>query len=154
VLVVGVGSELRRDDGAGRHVAETIARVAPAGVESRSVHQLAPELAVELVGRRLVLIVDAAVDVTEVTVRSVELVAAEAGGTGVMTHHLDPAALVGLAALFGPPPDEVVVVSLPVRDLGIGTGLSSWALEAADRAALDVLERCSHALAGEGTSVA
>jgi hydrogenase maturation protease len=145
VLVVGIGSELRRDDGAGRHVADTIARVAPPGVETRSVHQLTPELAVELVGRRLVLIVDAAVDVADVTVRPVER-ADDDGGTGVMSHHLDPVALIGLAALFGPRPEEVVVVSLPVRDLGLGTGLSLPALEAADRAALDILERCRKVL--------
>jgi hydrogenase maturation protease len=142
VLVIGIGSELRRDDGAGRHVADTIARVAPPGVETRSVHQLTPELAVELVGRRLVLIVDAAVDVADVTVRPVVRAGDADGGTGAMSHHLDPVALIGLAALFGPRPEEVVVVSVPVRDLGLGTGLSLPTLEAADRAALDVLERC------------
>jgi hydrogenase maturation protease len=153
VLVVGIGSELRRDDAAGRHVADTIARVAPPGVETRSVHQLTPELAVELVGRRLVLIVDAAVDVADVTLRPVARAGGGDGGTGVMTHHLDPPALVGLAALFGPPPEEVAVVSLPVRDLGLGTGLSLPTLEAADRAALDILARCRRTLARQEPSV-
>jgi hydrogenase maturation protease len=121
VLLLGIGSELRSDDAAGRHVAERIGRLAWPGVESRSVHQLTPELAPDLVGRRLVVLVDADVEVDEVTVRPLPPAAAPAGA---MTHHLDPAALLGLVDLFGPRPDEVVLVGVPVHDLGLGTELS------------------------------
>jgi hydrogenase maturation protease len=143
VLVVGVGSELRGDDAAGRHVATTLRRIDPTGVEVRSVQQLTPELAVELADRRLVIVVDAAVDVDEVTVRQV---GPASGSTGVMTHHLDPAALAGLAALFGAPPASLVAVSIPVHDLRLGTELSAETAEAADLAVVEVLERCWLAL--------
>jgi hydrogenase maturation protease len=121
VLVLGIGSELRSDDAAGRHVAERIGRLARPGVETRSVHQLTPELATDLVGRRLVVLVDADVEVDTVTVRHLSHAPATAGA---MTHHLDPAALLGLVDLFGPRPDAVVQVGIPVHDLELGTELS------------------------------
>jgi hydrogenase maturation protease len=136
VLVVGVGSELRRDDAAGRRVAERIAEAGPAGVETRSLHQLTPELATALAGRRLVVLVDANVEATAVTVRSVDPADAAAG---VMTHHLDPTALIGLAELFGPKPDAVVIVGVPVHDLGLGTELSDATAAAVDEAVTTVL---------------
>jgi hydrogenase maturation protease len=121
VLVLGIGSELRSDDAAGRYVAERIGQLARPGVEARSVHQLTPELATDLAGRRLVVLVDADVEVDAVTVRPLPRAAAT---VGAMTHHLDPAALLGLVDLFGPRPDEVVLVAVPVHDLGLGTELS------------------------------
>jgi hypothetical protein len=63
-----------------------------------------------------------------------------------MTHHLDPAALIGLASLFGSPPHQVALVSIPVHDLAIGTELSWATAEAADLAVVEVLERCWLAL--------
>jgi hydrogenase maturation protease len=144
VLVIGVGSELRADDAAGRHVADAVERIAPPGVEVRSVHQLTPELAVELVGRELVIVVDADVDVEAVTCRTVT---GAGGQPGAMTHHLDPGALLGLAALFGPPPGRVSLVSIPVHDLGLGTELSAATAAAAELAVVEVLERCRRALA-------
>lgn len=121
VLVVGVGSELRSDDAAGRRVAEHIATtVPPDAVEIRSVHQLTPELADAMTGRRLVVVVDASVDVDEVCVDRV----AARNVTAAMTHHVDVVALVGLARVLGAPPDEVVTVALPARNLGLGMSLS------------------------------
>jgi hydrogenase maturation protease len=132
VLVLGVGSELRSDDAAGRHVAERIAQLAQPGVEARSIHQLTPELATDLVGRRLVVLVDADVEVDAVTVRPL---AHAATAAGAMTHHLDPAALLGLVDLFGPRPEEVVLVGIPVHDLGLGTALSPATAAAVEEAA-------------------
>jgi hydrogenase maturation protease len=144
VLVIGVGSELRTDDAAGRRVADAVERLAPAGVEVRSVHQLTPELAVELAGRELVVVVDADVDVEAVSCRTVT---GSGEQTGAMTHHLDPGALLGLASLFGPPPGQVTLVSVPVHDLGLGTELSAATAAAAELAVVEVLERCWVALA-------
>jgi hydrogenase maturation protease len=121
VLVLGVGSELRGDDAAGRAVADRVASLGLEGVETRSVHQLTPELAADVVGRRLVVVVDAAVGIDEAVVSPV--VAAH-DGAGVMTHHLDIAAVVGLSGLLGTPPVEVVTVAIPAHDLGLGTELS------------------------------
>jgi hydrogenase maturation protease len=143
VLVIGVGSELRGDDAAGRRVADAVERIAPPGVEVHSVHQLTPELAIDVADRDLVIVVDADVDVDAVTCRTV---VGSGAGPGAMTHHLDPAALIGLSSLFGSPPRQVALVSIPVHDLAIGTELSQATAEAADLAVVDVLERCWLAL--------
>jgi hydrogenase maturation protease len=128
VLVLGVGSELRSDDAAGRVVADAVAGLELPGVEARAVHQLTPELAVDVAGRRLVVLVDAAVGIDEVVVSPVEVRA----GNGVMTHHLDVASLLGLASLVGDPPAEVVTVAVPAHDLSLGTELSAETMVAVD----------------------
>ena len=126
MLIVGIGSRLRRDDAVGRLVADAVAELDLPGVEVRSVHQLVPELAATMVGRRRVVFVDATVSDIEVTERAVP------AGTvdGPMTHHLDPAALVGLAGMLGDAPAEVLVVSVPAADLRIGTELSPTSADA------------------------
>ena len=127
VLVVGCGSDLRRDDAAGRRVAERIAERlavrADAEVEVRSVTQLVPELAAEMAGRELVVFVDAQPDASEVTVRRVSTAAA----AGPTTHHMTPEGLLALAGVLEVEVGEVVVVGLPVADLGLGVGLSAVA---------------------------
>jgi hydrogenase maturation protease len=154
VLVVGVGSELRNDDAAGRRVAEAVGALGLGGVETRSVHQLTPELASDLEDRRLVVLVDAAVDVEEVTVRS-----PSASGAGAASHHLDPGALLALAARLGWAPDAAVVVHVPVVDLGLGTALSPGTLVAVDRAVevvaglvAEVGDRSTAVTGGAGTA--
>lgn len=81
--------------------------------------QLTPELAVELAGRRLVVFVDAAVGVDVVAVDHLEPQAA----TPSTTHHLDPRGLLVLCHHLGDPPAAAVAVSVPARDLRIGTEL-------------------------------
>lgn len=139
--MIGVGSPLRGDDAAGRAVAERIAGLDLPGIESRSVHQLTPELAADWLGRRTVVIVDADVEVADVTVRTIERPAASA----VLTHHVDPAALLALAALLGDPPQHLEIVSLPVHDLALGTELSTPAAAAVERAVELLRERCTQA---------
>jgi hydrogenase maturation protease len=120
LLVVGIGSELRRDDAAGRRVAEAIAGRGFDDVEVRSVHQLTPELAVDLDARELVVFVDAAVDVAELMVRELPGGVADAPGS----HHVDPPALLALATCMGWAPRRAAVVHIPVIDLDLGTELS------------------------------
>jgi hydrogenase maturation protease len=127
VLVIGVGSELRGDDAAGRVAAEHIAALALDGVEARSIHQLTPELAADFAGRRLVVVIDAAVGIGRVVVSPVPDVA---GGSGIMTHHLDVTAVVGLSRLLGTPPSESVTVAIPAHSLDLGMGLSPATSEA------------------------
>ena len=119
LLVLGTGSELRRDDALGRHVAAQVAADGVAEVEVLSVHQLTPELAADLEGRALVIFVDAAVDVDTVTVRRVRPATSSAS-----THHLDPAALLRLADVLGWVPGRALAVHVPAHDLGLGTELS------------------------------
>ena len=136
--MIGVGSELRTDDAVGRRVADAVAALELPGVEVRSVHQLTPELAAELGGRALVVFVDAALDADDVTVRS--LPSDEA--PEVTTHHLDPGALLALAARLGWSPAAASVVHVPVADLGFGTEVSPAAGRSVDLATARVADLC------------
>jgi len=138
MLIVGIGSRLRRDDAVGRLVADAVAELDLPGVEVRSVHQLVPELAATMVGRRRVVFVDATVSDSEVSERAV----AAGPVDGPMTHHLDPAALVGLAGMLGDPPIEVLVVSVPAADLRIGTELSPASADAVREAVGRLVDLC------------
>lgn len=130
VLVVGYGNELRSDDGIGPAVVAHLARDPRfRDVDVRAAHQLTPELALDASGAALLVLVDAAADAPagEVAVRRLDPGAA-AGD--VMTHHVDPAGLVGPAReLWGAAP-PVVVISVGVASLDVGERLSS-AVEAA-----------------------
>jgi hydrogenase maturation protease len=146
VLVIGVGSELRRDDAAGRRVAEAIDTLELPGVRCLSVHQLTPELAMEIADRRLVIIADASVvgrgtaemEPGEPGVRVGEHAAGTPSGdevvvstvvaddaAGVMSHHLDAQGLLGLAGMVASAPQQVRTVAVPAHDLAIGTELSA-----------------------------
>ena len=64
VLVIGVGNTLRGDDAIGHTVAAALEPyVAQTGIDVVTVHQLLPELALTLRQARLLIVVDAAVDV-------------------------------------------------------------------------------------------
>jgi hydrogenase maturation protease len=143
ILVVGVGSELRSDDAAGRRVADAIMALDPPDVAVLSVHQLTPELAAELADRRLVIVIDASVDVTAVQVRPVGALAT----TGATSHHLGVPALVAMSELLGAAPTAVQLIALPVSDLGIGGQLSATTSDAVDRAVDLVTEMIATELA-------
>jgi hydrogenase maturation protease len=134
VLVIGVGSLVRSDDAVGRVVAEQVAALALPGVEVASVHQLTPEVAAQVAGRRLVVFVDAAVDATELTVTPL---ATDASGR-LVTHHLGAAGLLRRAADLGWAPDAAALVRVPASDLGIGTELSAAAAALVDPAVAQV----------------
>ncbi len=121
LLVIGYGNDLRRDDGAGRVVADSIEEKALPGVTVLSVSQLTPELALEIAGKERVVFVDASVDAAALRTEAVG--PGEAAG-GVMTHHGDPASLLSLVATVGPVPGEAIVVSIPATDLALGFDLS------------------------------
>jgi len=136
ILVLGVGSELRRDDAVGRHVADAVARVEDPDIEVLSVHQLTPELALDLEGRERVVIVDAAVGVAEVTVSRID----PASNDQAFSHHLDPMTLLALAGRLGTAPRSLLVVSVPAYELDLGTTLSEPAGRAVAEATARVLE--------------
>jgi len=134
VLVIGVGSLLRTDDAVGRVVADRLEALHLDDVEVASVHQLTPELAPSFDRRRLVVIVDAAVDVSELTVSPIEI---DRSGE-LMTHHLGPAGLLSFAAKLGWRPERAVAVRIPVRDLEIGTELSGEGAALVEQALTEV----------------
>ncbi len=130
VLVIGYGNVLRTDDGVGPHAARLLAddpRLAGAAVLAR--HQLAPELAADVAGAALVILVDAttATPPGAVTVRPLAAAAGPGGpatGPGATSHHVGPELLLGLASeLYGAAP-EAVAVSVGVANMGPGETLS------------------------------
>jgi hydrogenase maturation protease len=121
-LVIGVGNDLRGDDGAGHAVADRIDALGVPGVAVRSVSQLVPELVEQMADAALVVIVDADIDAAEVVVRT-----AKPGVDSPISHHGSPEALVALAATLGMSLPEVVVVGVPAVSFGLGEGLSESA---------------------------
>ena len=132
-LVVGIGSDLRSDDRAGRLVAERLAALGLPQVRVRSVIQLTPELAVDVAAAGAVVFVDADPGVSEVTAR--EVAPAPAGSSA---HHLTPAALLALASSLGSEPATAHLVSVPATDFGLGEDLSPIAAAGTD-AAVDLI---------------
>jgi hydrogenase maturation protease len=134
-LVIGYGSDLRGDDAAGRIVAEAIEAHDLDGIAVVTAVQLTPELALAIAGRDVVVFVDASIDDGEVTVRDL---AATAPAAGVMTHHADPATLLSMVPSVGNPPAAAYLVSIPARNLDLGTELSETTARAIDQA-VDVI---------------
>ncbi len=120
-LIIGYGNDLRSDDGAGRAVAERIARLDLPNVGVRSVSQLTPELALEIAGVETVVFVDASVEVTSTTASPV---VANGDTASAMSHYTDPAALLAMSGAVGAEPHKAYTVSIPVADLGLGLELS------------------------------
>jgi hydrogenase maturation protease len=141
VLVVGYGNGLRSDDGVGPAVAARLAgdpRLA--GADVRVMHQLTPELALDASRVSLLVLVDASADApageVAVTRLDPEAVPGEAGEA--MSHHVDPAGIVGLAReLWGVAP-PVVLVSVGIASLEAGERLTP-AVEAAVPRAVDAV---------------
>ena len=135
VLVIGYGNSLRGDDGIGPRVAQLAAadpRIAGAAV--LAVHQLTPELALDISAARLVVLVDATTDVAPGAV-VVHQVDPDGGADGGATsHHVGPGVLLALARdLYGTAP-ETHVVSVGVAAMETGEGLSAKVAAAATEA--------------------
>lgn len=155
VLVIGYGNALRTDDGVGWHAARLLAgdpRIAGAIV--RAVHQLAPEMALDMSTASLVVLVDAATDAAPgaVVVRRVEPGAV--AGAGATSHQVDPGVLLVLARdLYGAAPDAYVV-SVGVADMGLGETLSPPVAAALPAVADAVVRLVDAHLAGHGAGAA
>ena len=109
-LVVGYGNPLRGDDGVGWHVARQL-EASGLGRDGRAAvvcrHQLVPELAWEVAHASVVVFVDAS---AEAPPGALSVAPVPAGAGGDWSHHLDPAALVALAArVYGTSPPAVLV---------------------------------------------
>lgn len=130
-LVIGIGNDLRSDDGAGRVVADRIEGLGLEGVQVRSLSQLTPELALEIAKVDTVVFVDASVEVSKTTVT--EVAPLPATGSAV-AHFADPGTLLGMTETIGTIPERAFLVSIPVADLGLGLGLSPIATLGVDRA--------------------
>jgi hydrogenase maturation protease len=122
--VIGYGNSLRNDDGVGRYVAERLAgdpRLAGAIVIG--VHQLAPELALDVSRADLLVLVDAGGGPAAGTFTIEPLERSDRSRTR-WSHHLDPASLLALAdELYGCSP-ATWVVTVGIESIEVGDHLS------------------------------
>lgn len=126
LLVVGYGNTLRRDDGVGPHIADTVASWNIPGLEALAMHQLTPELAPRFAAVARVIFVDAALHTPQVELRPVS----PGPATQALGHACSPSWLLGLTqALYGSCP-EAWLLTVPVVDLGFGEELSLPARDA------------------------
>jgi hydrogenase maturation protease len=137
-LVVGIGNELRSDDGVGIRV---VASLPPRlGVETAVVQQLTPDL-VDLLGRaERVLFVDA--HATERCLRLARL--SEGGAPPAVGHVLEPEILLAWTRVACGRAPEGWALTVPAQSFAMGEGLSpetERAVPGARRAALDWLDR-------------
>lgn len=131
VVVIGYGNPLRGDDGAGPLAARALER--PHDIPDLDVivcHQLTPELAETLAAADLAIFIDARADATPGSVAVTSL--AEAASSGSLGHHLEPATLLVMARLYGPPPGAFLV-TLGAASFAYGEGLSPVAAAALPR---------------------
>jgi hydrogenase maturation protease len=136
-LVVGVGNELRSDDGVGVRIVRALPE--RSDVETVVVHQLTFDLAETLARARRVLFVDAHARETRMQLARVSR---HEMGPGI-GHALEPEALLAwTSAACGQAP-EAWVLSVPAQSFEVGEQLSpdvERAVPAARRAVLDWLE--------------
>jgi hydrogenase maturation protease len=138
LLIIGYGNTLRRDDGVGPRVADTIEALRLPGVRTLHCALLTPELAEPVSQASAVIFVDAAVDAPrEVQMRAL----APAETSQVMAHAASPATLLALARdVFGRAP-EAWWLTIPVEDLGIGEEFSVLAQRGFKQALEEVKRR-------------
>jgi hydrogenase maturation protease len=136
-LVIGYGNSLRRDDGLGPAVVRRLEMAE--GVTVIEAVQLLPEHIEAAARARLVVLVDAGVDLEPGEVRC-RLVEPPATSPPVVDlHELSPGALIGAARdLYGACPG-VWSVTVGAADLGYGEGLSPEVEEAVDQARAAVM---------------
>ena len=126
MLLLGIGNELRGDDGAGPRVARALeGRVS---WDVRAVHGLTPELADDLAEVDLALFVDAHADLALTQPTWTHLrVAAATPGTPLLGHALDVPGLLGLTARLHGRAPRAATLSLPARDFSLGETLTPTA---------------------------
>lgn len=131
LVVVGIGNELRRDDGSGLEVVRRIRRVFP-GVECLEFSGDAADLIDAWSGREHVLLVDAAIgsDPPGTVLR------VDAGRESLKTqsfrlssHSLGVEQALELSRVLGKLPGDFLIFGIIGRDFGFGKGLSPEAEE-------------------------
>ena len=145
IVVAGVGSEYRRDDGAGPAVAAQVVKEAPA---TRDIGPVVDPL--DLLGRwdsaNLAIVIDAMVSgATPGTVRVLELTGTDVSSSpaATSTHGISLSGVLRLAQAIDQAPGRVVVVGIEGDDFGRGLGLSpvvAAAIPMAVRTVVDLIK--------------
>ena len=141
-VVIGVGNEFRRDDGAGPEVVARLRGQVPKGAELL-VSDGEPTRMIEAwQGMPLAVVVDAVRAEPPVPGRLHRLVLHEAGAAGVRpvsSHGLGLDSAIGLARALDRMPGTLIVHAVEAADLGQGPGLSPAVAAAIDPLASAVL---------------
>jgi hydrogenase maturation protease len=122
-LVIGIGNTLRRDDGLGPWLVEQIADWGLPSVTTRAVHQLTPELVIEIAKHDRVLFLDASESADGPRMVEVE----PSTGANRLGHALSPGDM--LAYLLGVHRPRAWIVAIPGSDFGFGDGLTTDAVQ-------------------------
>jgi hydrogenase maturation protease len=120
-LVIGIGNTLRRDDGLGPWLVEHIADWRVPSVTTCAVHQLTPELAVEIAKHDGVLFLDASASEEGPQIVEIEL----STGANRVGHALSPGDMLALTDRLGIRRPRAWMVAIPGSDFGFGEGLSA-----------------------------
>jgi hydrogenase maturation protease len=128
-LVIGYGNTLRRDDGVGVRAAELLREDGRcADVDVLAVHQLTPELALDIGAASLVAFVDADVSAQAGAIRVQALPESGKGSSaepGASSHHVGADQLLALARELTGGRPAAFAVGIGPADLGLGEGLSA-----------------------------
>ncbi len=133
-LIVGYGNQLRGDDGVGPQVAMTVSDWQVPLVKALSVHQLLPELAVEMAATDYVIFVDAGGKSSASAIRLEPLVTTPAGTTPDLNHVCDPAALVALTQRLYDHHPQAWLLKIPTEHCDLGRAFSKTAKQGVDSA--------------------
>jgi len=135
-LIIGYGNRLRQDDGVGYRVAEILsARLDPEQARVLAVHQLTPELVLELAAADVtrVLFVDACRDQHQPLVMEKLNQAAATGSCG---HQMAPQLLLHMAQNLYQRTSRMWLLTLAAEQLEIGETFSQAASEACTSAVM------------------
>jgi hydrogenase maturation protease len=141
-VVIGYGNPLRQDDGMGWRAAQLIEQaLAPGAARITQCHELTPELAANLDGASMVILLDAAVDERPGETRCRMIHGTEgAKQAAAWSHALSPHQLVGLADQVNGSVAPVFLISGGVLSVDYGENLTPVAAECAERMAGLALE--------------
>jgi hydrogenase maturation protease len=145
-LVIAYGNPLRGDDGVARRVAEALADRRPLDTVVCTVHQLLPELALDLAGATLAVLIDARRDLAPG--RFVVERVTPTTHRPAWSHHLLPASLARMAEELYGWTGSLFVVGIGAASMDATTKVSP-AVEAAVPAVVDVVVQL---LATHGTT--
>jgi len=124
-LLIGIGNSFRRDDGVGPAVAGEIAKMGLADVRVLTSAGEPGELLDAWDGVPLTVVVDAAVGEGAAPGRIRRWVLGDEPATAVSSHELGLPATYALGEALGRIPEELVVLTVDVADVGYGDGLTS-----------------------------
>ena len=146
--IVGYGNRQRRDDGIGPYVVEKLKGTLEQkkGVRLLAVPQLGADLVEDLREADQILFVDATIDNPEGG-RKWRRLHPEMQVLPYLTHHVDPAFLLGLMETLYSRAASAWLVSVQGSDFGFGEGLSPEAARTADQVSLEILEYLTEELA-------